>query len=460
VKTILPTFLLLSMLLAACVADSAEPTLSPTLTPRPTVTQITSPTSTPDPAGSATPEPATGRFGQPVQAVEEISQLVASRTPVPTALPDRVERGIQELVNRTGLRGQSYLGLSSGDWINTLASIVGFVLSYLLVNLVLFRLLRWATRRTKTRFDDEFLAAIGPELQWLVLIFAGRVAALRLDFWNAAQILLLDDVFFFLSLSVIVVIALRLVRFGGDWIIANRIPETRRAEVAPLALLLKRLGYMLVFLVAASIILNRIGINVTLIVAFLLFSAAIIFLGAREAIDDTASGFLTLLDPQYRVGDDIYNEELETWARVIEVSLRNTHIQTPDNRYIIVPNTRIGKSQIVNYSLPDPAIRISTDIIIAYGTDIAEMRRVITETIRAVEGVLLDKPIHAYYLAFSDAGRRVRMMWWIEDVNQTYDMLDGANSALEEGLRTAGIEIVYPTYNLNLNWESERDLPR
>jgi small-conductance mechanosensitive channel len=454
-QAIVLPFLLLVILLSACTAEQAGPTPTPPSAPRLTMTVAAVPTASPDQAGSATPESTSEGIAAPIEAVEGLSQIVASRTPAPTARPDRLERGIEEFVNETGLEAQEFLGLSSGDWINILASVLVFAVIYALVNVLLFRVAEGIVRRTKTGFDDDFLLTIETELKWLVAIIAARIAVLRLDFWNETQVLFLVDSFFFLRLVVILIIAVRLIRFGGDWFVLNRVPASRQQQVMPLVLVSKRLGYLLAILTAGSFALNHLGINIAGIVVFLLFFVAVIVLGAREAIDDTASGFLILLDPQYRVGDDIHLKELETWGKVVEIGLRNTHIQTLDNRYIIIPNTKIGKSQIVNYSYPDPVIRLHSDIEVAYGTDIGQMRQVIEEAVRGVEGVLPDRPVHAYFLAFGAAGRQVRVMWWIANVDAKFYMLDRVNGALEEALDAADIEITFPTYNLNLAWERD-----
>ena len=53
---------------------------------------------------------------------------------------------------------------------------------------------------------------------------------------------------------------------------------------------------------------------------------------------------------------------------------------------VIVPNSIIGKSQVINYTYPDPRYRIQTHLGIGYGADIATARRIIIETVRQVDG--------------------------------------------------------------------------
>ncbi|NIV76985.1 MAG: mechanosensitive ion channel, partial [Gammaproteobacteria bacterium] len=54
-----------------------------------------------------------------------------------------------------------------------------------------------------------------------------------------------------------------------------------------------------------------------------------------------------------------------------------------ENRMVIVPNSVMGKSLIVNHSYPDEQYRIETSVGVAYGTDLERVRGVIAS---AIEG--------------------------------------------------------------------------
>jgi small-conductance mechanosensitive channel len=116
---------------------------------------------------------------------------------------------------------------------------------------------------------------------------------------------------------------------------------------------------------------------------------------------------------------------------------------------VIIPNSLIGQSQVINYSYPDPSLRVQTDIGVAYGTDIDLMKQVIVEAVRGIEGVLPDKPVDVLYVACGDSARQIRVRWWIDDVNDQYFTLHQVNAALELALSEAGFDMPYPTYTLN-----------
>jgi MscS family membrane protein len=442
--TFMMTVILMVIVTAACGMESAGPDSTPPLT---TLTSTIPLTGTPQPSGTAT---LTGAVPAQLQAVEEMVQAAASRTPLPTATKDLIEQNIETLIKQTKLSDSSFLGLSSELWINILVSAVLLVIGYLLLANLLIKLLDWLVRHTRTEFDDQFISTIRRELKWLAVIFIGRLAIFRLDLWSDPQILFLDDIFFFLYLSVLSIIALRLFRFTGDWILKYRIPETGRERLAPLVLLFKRLGYLIVILVAVSVTLDQLGFNISWIAGFILLIGIIIAIGLREVLDDLTSGILILMDPPYRVGDDVFIQEINTWGRVVEIGLRNSQLRSLDDRTIIIPNGQMGKSQIINFSYPTPIYRIHTDISLTYESDMVLVRRVVEEAVRGVEGVVLHKPVNVYFLEFTEAGRAIRVIWWINSVNDKLRMLDRVNSALEEALVAADITVAYTTYNVKL----------
>jgi small-conductance mechanosensitive channel len=156
------------------------------------------------------------------------------------------------------------------------------------------------------------------------------------------------------------------------------------------------------------------------------------------------------VDQPFRIGDRIEIQGLDTWGDVIEIGARTTRIRTRDNRMVVVPNSIIGKSQIVNYTYPDPQYRIQMDIGISYDMDVEKTKEVMIDSIRHVDGVLQDRPVEAIYIAMGDFGMIFRVRWWIESYEDTRRIFGRVNTALHEGLKEAGIILATNTYEIHL----------
>lgn len=329
---IILTVLGATLLVTACGSEPAAPTpASPAPATAPTL--------------SATDQAAAAPAGEssPKLTVEELAEIVTQRTPVPTLTPSLVDDLVKQVADESGLAGKTFLGLRAIDWINLGISVLLVLIGSLLVIPLLFALLNWAVRRTTTQFDDEFLATIGPELRWLVVIVLTRLAVLRLDFWNDWLRILLTDLFFLLALGVLYFIALRLVAFAADRYVRRLRSAADRKRWGPIMVSLKRLGYAFVTIIGLTIAGSHFGLDITLVSTVIIFLVVVVAVGARAAIADAVSGFIILTDRPFQVSDDIFVKELDSWGNVLEIGIRSTRLQTLDNRQVIIPNSQIGR---------------------------------------------------------------------------------------------------------------------
>ena len=123
---------------------------------------------------------------------------------------------------------------------------------------------------------------------------------------------------------------------------------------------------------------------------------------AQANLTGAINGFIILFDRSFRPGDRIENNDLNTWGDVIESGMRTTRIQTRDNRMVIVPNPKIGKSQIVNYSYPDPHYRLQLDFLVSDEHDLEEIRAIMIDAVQGVGGILTDQSVNALVQEIGD----------------------------------------------------------
>jgi MscS family membrane protein len=357
---------------------------------------------------------------------------------------------VTKLIARAGLARTTFLGLSVASWL----ALVGSLLLVLIGYLVGTSLIRWAlprvVRRTPTEFDDRFLKAVGGDVRWLVVLLILYWATVRLTFVSAGLKTLLTDAYFVVGLFLAVRMIIRLIDLASAWSHERARAQGRGSQLEPLTLLLSRLGRVVVVIVGLSILLSFFGINVTAFMTVLGLGGLAISLAAKDTIADAIAGFIILVDRPFRIGDRIEIQELGTWGDVTDIGLRTTRIRTRDNRMVIVPNSVIGKNQVINYTYPDPPYRIETHIGIASDTDVETVRQLIADTVREVEGVLPDKPVDALYVEMGDAHMVFRVRWWLESYREKSRMTEKVHTALKHALNEAGIEYSEPTQTLSL----------
>lgn len=402
---------------------------------------------------TAESETETGSSEQDLESGEDVVDAVAGRTPVPTTAPGAVEVAVDQFTENVGIEDLVILGLSSADWINLIISVFMALVLYRVGMWVVRSLLRRLVKRTPTDFDDRLLADTDTQIRWLIIVFVIQISLLRLQFLNISIKTAILDITFVLYVLIFAVISWKLINMGLEHLEESL---SQRMDASQTNTLMQLSGWVVKFIVIfvyITILLDHFGISITAVTAVLGLGGLALSLAAQDTIADFISGIIILLDQPFRVGDRIQIDSIDTWGDVTEIGLRTTKIRTRDNRLVMIPNSTIGNSPVVNYTYPDPRYRIQIEVGIGYGQDIDEIRRVIIEAVQGIEGVLLEKPVDALFLEFGETNMLFRIRWWIESFVDTRRMFDTVNQALYTALSDAGVEMPFTTYDVNIKFD-------
>ncbi len=342
----------------------------------------------------------------------------------------------------------NWSSLTQTQWTDIGISILIFLATAILgrwaIKFIIKRIARRITRQTKTTLDDVILSAIAPPLYWLALVYAFKFSLSRLDFIFDQIDFDLNAFYFIFFWLIGSTIAWRLINSLAKWY-ENQLSVTREIELGEqLMPFFRRLMLIILTVIVAIIFLDYFSIEVGGVVATLGIGSLAIALAAQATLADTINGFVIMFDRPFRIGDRIELLELNTWGDVVDIGLRSTRIRTLDNRMVIVPNSVIGKSLVINHSYPDTQYRIQIEIGVAYGTNLEKARQIIVEAVKQVDGVLKNRPVEALFLEFGPSALNFRVRWWIESYVDTRRIFDKVNTAIYRELEKAGIEIPFP----------------
>jgi small-conductance mechanosensitive channel len=355
------------------------------------------------------------------------------------------------------------LGFSNQEFVEISISLAIVLLTLVLARpilaFILDRIIKRVTKATKSKLDDLIMGAVRGPLFWLIVILAFQVALERLDFITAGFDLNLEDLYFTLYIIVGFILAWRLVNTLIEWYGKEVAPRTDSALDEQLIPFMRRIVLILLSVIAAIIVLGRFDVEVSGLVTTLGIGSLAVALAAQAALSDTISGFMIMFDRPFRIGDRIEIQDLNTWGDVVDIGLRSTRIRTRDNRMVIVPNSLIGKSLVVNHSYPSTQYRIQIELGVAYDSDIEVARNTIIDAVKGVEGVLQDKQVEALLLRFGDSALIFRVRWWIESYVDTRRMFDRVNTAMYTALTEAGVKMPFPTQEIFHKVEAE-DIPQ
>jgi len=350
--------------------------------------------------------------------------------------------------------GNLFLGLSTNQWLDLGVSfsiiLIVVIFGRWIIRFLVEKPLKRLALRSNTVLDDFIVEIIQLPLYLLLVALALDISFKRLDFILEEHTNWINEVFFVVYLLIGFMFSIRFVGKIIIWYGQEMSVRTETDLDEQLLPFIRRVAMIILWLMGIIILLSHFSVDVSGLVATLGIGSLAIALAAQAALSDTISGFTIMIDRPFRIGDRIEIQDLDTWGDVIDIGLRSSRICTRDNRMVIVPNSVIAKSLVVNYSYPDTQYRIQIHIGIAYGSDIEKTRNVMVNAVRQVEGVLKDKPVEALFLEFGDHSLKFRVRWWLESYYDTRRMFDKVNSALYHALNEAEIEIPNPQYDIVL----------
>ena len=347
-----------------------------------------------------------------------------------------------------------FWGLTISQWIDigisTLILLLVLLLGRVIISFLLDKVLIKLTRRTKNTLDNQILQAARLPAYLLAVVIALNSALSRLDFLPEEWDLWISEGFYVLYFFVGFLFAWRLVTHIFSWLGEEVSLKTNASLDEQLFPFFQRILLILLSAIGIITILSHFEVNITAMVTTLGIGSLAVALAAQNTLEDTINGFMIMLDRPYRIGDRIELLDLDTWGDVVDIGLRSTRIRTRDNRMVVVPNSQIGKSLVVNYAYPNDQYRLEIHVGIAYGTDIEKARQVMVSAVNGVEGVLPDRPVEALFLEFGDSAMIFRVRWWLESYVDTRRMFDRVNTAIYKALQEENIQLPFPQMDVHM----------
>ncbi len=208
--------------------------------------------------------------------------------------------------------------------------------------------------------------------------------------------------------------------------------------------LLGYLGLLVAFLTGVSAIGFDLS-NLTIIAGAL--SVGIGF-GLQSIVNNFVSGLILLFERPIKIGDWVVTASGEGMVRRINV--RSTEIETFDRCAIIVPNSELITSSVLNWTHKDKIARVLVPVGVAYDTDPEFAREVL---LRAAEGhsdILAYPKSYVYFADFGDSALNLELRVFIRDANNALWVRNDLRFRVYAELKKAGIEIPFPQRDVHL----------
>lgn len=172
---------------------------------------------------------------------------------------------------------------------------------------------------------------------------------------------------------------------------------------------IKTILVMLLKFVVILSALSTLGININSLIAAVGAAGVTAGLGLQSSVSQFASGITILINKPFKSGDYIELENVN--GKVLEIKLMYTVLITLDNKRVIVPNSHITSSNLINYNAEDRR-RLDLVFSVSYSADIAQAKKVLLKVADGNELVLKEPaPIIAVKEHSSSAINIACLIW-------------------------------------------------
>jgi small conductance mechanosensitive channel len=208
---------------------------------------------------------------------------------------------------------------------------------------------------------------------------------------------------------------------------------------------------LMLFVVVAS--LDQLGVDTTSLVAILGAAGLAIGLSLQDSLKNFAAGVMLLVFKPFRAGHFV--EAGGTAGVVKKIGIFTSTMNTPDNKEIIVPNSAIYSSNIVNYSAKETR-RVDMVFGIGYGDDLLKAKKLLEQMVKEDERILQDPAPVVAVSELGDSSVNFVVRPWAKSADfwgVKFDFTQNVKLRFDE----AGISIPFPQMDVHLVKEESEE---
>jgi len=170
--------------------------------------------------------------------------------------------------------------------------------------------------------------------------------------------------------------------------------------------------------------------------------------GLQTIVNNLVSGIILAFEKPIQVGDLI--EVGERKGIVREIGFRSSKIATYDGANVIIPNGDLLSQHLINWTMNGRQQRGELLVGVAYGSDLEKARQIMLDCCQKDENILVFPTPLALVHEFSDYAVNLRLLYWINDVDNSLGIKSRLLNNIYTQYEEADINIPFPQQELHI----------
>ena len=211
--------------------------------------------------------------------------------------------------------------------------------------------------------------------------------------------------------------------------------------------LLQLFGYI-VTIIAFLFVLNELGYSLSYL--FVGSTALLVGLGfgLQQLFLDVLSGIILLIDKNVNLGDvvrlDTTKGKENLLGRIQHIGLRTTLLQTVDNEFMIIPNSKFLSSGVTSFMKDKGSARFRIQIQVEYSQNVELVKKVLVESVLKDERIDKNPEPTVIVKDFQDNGVLLEVRFWMKELFNPETIMSDIRSNILEDFRKNNITIPFP----------------
>jgi small-conductance mechanosensitive channel len=170
--------------------------------------------------------------------------------------------------------------------------------------------------------------------------------------------------------------------------------------------------------------------------------------GLQNVVNNFVSGIILLIERPIKVGDWVVVGANEGTVKRIRV--RATEIETFRRASVIIPNSELLSTAVMNWTHTDRLGRVEVPVGVAYGSDPERVRQILLEVAAANSQIAHRPPPFVMFKDFGDSALVFELRCYLYDIGQIIVVSTDLRFAIDKAFRERGIQIPFPQRDLHI----------
>lgn len=177
-----------------------------------------------------------------------------------------------------------------------------------------------------------------------------------------------------------------------------------------------------------------------------IFVGVLFSLGSQSAVSNTIAGFVVHYRRAFKIGDRIRINDI--LGDVTEIRMQVTHMRTIKNEEVIVPNSTILNSHIINYSslVREKGLILHTEVTIGYDTPWRQVHEMLLKAAQKTSGLLKEPPPFVLQKSLDDFYVRYELNAYTDAPQMMARVYSELHKNIQDSFNEYGVQIMSPHY--------------